>query len=45
MTARGVYAELFTLQAAAYTDRPSANGNRRTTDQPPVAQLQQDTAR
>src|SRR6266542_3399231 len=33
MTAAGVYAELFTLQAAAYTDQPSPNGHHRTTDE------------
>jgi ATP-binding cassette subfamily B protein len=34
MNAAGVYAELFTLQAAAYTDRPSPNGHREPTDDP-----------
>jgi hypothetical protein len=34
MNAAGVYAELFTLQAAAYTDRPSPNGHRKATDKP-----------
>jgi ATP-binding cassette subfamily B protein len=31
MNAAGTYAELFTLQAAAYTDPPSSNGHRETT--------------
>ncbi len=30
MAAAGVYAELFTLQAAAYTDQPSPNGHHNT---------------
>jgi ABC-type microcin C transport system duplicated ATPase subunit YejF len=30
MNAAGVYAELFTLQAAAYTDQPGPNGHRDT---------------
>jgi ATP-binding cassette subfamily B protein len=34
----GVYAELFTLQAAAYTGQPSPNGNHDTTGAAPVPQ-------
>jgi ATP-binding cassette, subfamily B, bacterial len=34
MAAAGVYAELFTLQAAAYTNQPSPNGHQDTTDEP-----------
>jgi ABC-type multidrug transport system fused ATPase/permease subunit len=34
IAAAGVYAELFTLQAAAYTNQPSLNGHQDTTDEP-----------
>jgi ATP-binding cassette subfamily B protein len=37
MNAAGVYAELFTLQAAAYTRQPSPNGHQDTADEPPLA--------
>jgi ATP-binding cassette subfamily B protein len=37
MSTGGVYAELFTLQAAAYTNLPSPNGHRDTTEEPLLA--------
>ena len=37
VSAAGVYAELFTLQAAAYTKQPSPNGHQDATDEPPLA--------
>jgi ATP-binding cassette subfamily B protein len=37
MNAAGVYAELFTLQAAAYTSQPAPNGHQHATDEPPLA--------
>jgi hypothetical protein len=39
MAAAGVYAELFTLQAAAYTDQPTPNGHREAAEEAvPAAQ-------
>jgi len=46
MSASGVYAELFTLQAAAYTDQPSPNGHHDTADEAaPVPQPRETATR
>ena len=44
MNAAGVYAELFTLQAAAYTNQPSPNGHRHAGDDPLVVPAPHETA-
>jgi hypothetical protein len=41
----GVYAELFTLQAAAYTDQPSPNGHHDTSDETMPAPQREPAAR
>jgi len=45
MTQSGVYAELFTLQAAAYTDQPPPNGRRHDPASDTLALPRQDTTR